>query len=79
MIPESRPPTPGYPTIRMRRFAQNPRVRELVQDVRLAAGNLILPLFVRSGEGIRRPIAALPGHFQLSIDQLAPKFAERSS
>jgi porphobilinogen synthase len=71
MIPESRPPTPGFPTIRMRRLRQNPRVRELVQDVRLAAGNLILPLFVRPGQGIRRPIAALPGHYQLSIDQLA--------
>jgi porphobilinogen synthase len=57
----------------MRRLRQNARVRELVQDVRLAAGNFILPLFVRPGEGIRRPIAALPGHFQLSVDQLAPE------
>jgi porphobilinogen synthase len=48
-------------------------VRELVQEVRLAAGNLILPLFVRSGQGIRRPIAALPGHLQLSVDQLVPE------
>ena len=75
MIPEPRPPTPGFPTIRMRRLRQNPRVRELVQDVRLTAGNLILPLFVRPGEAIRRPIAALPGHFQLSIDQLAPEIS----
>ncbi len=44
-----------------------------MQDVRLTAGNFVLPLFVRPGEGIRRPIAALPGHFQLSIDQLAPE------
>jgi porphobilinogen synthase len=73
MTPDPRLPTPGFPTIRMRRLRQNPRVRELVQDVRLAAGNLILPLFVRPGEGIRRPIAALPGHYQLSIDQLGPE------
>jgi porphobilinogen synthase len=73
MAPDPRIPTPGFPTIRMRRLRQNARVRELVQDVRLAAGNFILPLFVRPGEGIRRPIAALPGHFQLSVDQLAPE------
>lgn len=73
MAPDPRLPTPGFPTIRMRRLRQNARVRELVQDVRLAAGNFILPLFVRPGEGIRRPIAALPGHFQLSVDQLAPE------
>jgi porphobilinogen synthase len=32
---------------------------------------MVLPLFVCGGRGQRRPIAALPGHFQLSVDELA--------
>jgi len=31
---------------------------------------LILPLFVRTGQNIRQPISAMPGNFQLSIDEL---------
>src|SRR5437870_2993076 len=73
MTSDPHPPPSGFPAIRLRRLRQNPRVRESVQEVRLAAGNFILPLVVRPGEGIRRPIASLPGHFQLSVDQLAPE------
>jgi porphobilinogen synthase len=57
--------------VRLRRLRYHPRIRELVQDVSLSAKNMVLPLFVRSGKDIRRPIAALPGHHQLSVDQLA--------
>jgi porphobilinogen synthase len=42
----------------------------LVQETRLDVGRLILPLFVRSGRKVRRPIAAMPGVFQLSPDEL---------
>lgn len=60
----------GYPTIRMRRLRQHPQVRELVRETRLHPSKLILPLFVRPGQGIRQPIGSMPGHFQLSLDQL---------
>jgi porphobilinogen synthase len=63
----------SFPTVRMRRLRQHPRIRALVQDVNLSPKNMILPLFVRPGQDIRRPIAALPGHNQLSVDQLAPE------
>lgn len=33
-------------------------------------GQLVLPLFARSGRRLRRPIAAMPGVFQLSTDEL---------
>ena len=72
-MPHENPPTPlpsGFPTTRLRRLRYNPAVRRLVADVQLAPGNLVLPLFVRAGKNIRRPIDALPGHFQLSVDQL---------
>ncbi len=55
----------------MRRLRYHPRIRELVKEVSLSAKNMILPLFVRPGKDVRRPIAALPGHHQLSVDQLA--------
>ncbi len=48
----------------------------MVQTTHLAADQLILPLFVRSGTGIRQPIASLPGHCQLSVDQFARELEE---
>jgi len=60
----------------MRRLRCNPAVRRLVADVHLAPGNLILPLFIRSGSTIRRPIDSLPGHFQLSVDRLEEEIRE---
>jgi porphobilinogen synthase len=42
----------------------------------LSAGQLVLPLFVRSGRRLRRPIAAMPGVFQLSPDELAREAAQ---
>jgi porphobilinogen synthase len=68
-------PTPpdgsGFPTTRLRRLRYHPATRRLVRAVALAPANLILPLFVRAGENVRREIASMPGHFQLSPDQLA--------
>src|SRR5215211_3135382 len=61
---------PGFPTTRLRRLRQNPALRRLVQEVTLEPRNFILPLFVRAGKNIRQPIVAMPGHFQLSPDQL---------
>lgn len=55
----------------MRRLRYSPAVRRLVQQTTIAPQNLILPLFVRSGRNVREPISSLPGHFQLSPDNLA--------
>jgi porphobilinogen synthase len=54
----------------MRRLRYHPLVRELVRETRLAAGNLVLPLFVRAGKGIKQEIGSMPGHFQRSPDRL---------
>ncbi|NQU76109.1 MAG: porphobilinogen synthase [Planctomycetes bacterium] len=61
----------GFPTRRMRRLRMHATLREMLAEVRLDRMDLIAPLFVREGEGIRRPIAALPGQFQLSPDTAA--------
>jgi porphobilinogen synthase len=46
-----------------------------VRETQLNAGQLVLPLFVRSGRKLRRPIAAMPGVFQLSPDELVREAA----
>ncbi len=63
-------PHAGYPTVRPRRLRQNPWVRELVRETELTPRDLILPLFVRPGQGIRNEIPSMPGQYQLSVDTL---------
>src|SRR5947208_5781475 len=63
-------PSPGFPTARPRRLRYNPLVRELVRETALSPRDLILPLFVRPGQGVRKEIASMPGNYQLSVDAL---------
>ncbi len=42
----------------------------MVAETRLSADDLVYPLFVVHGSGIRRPVASMPGVCQLSIDEL---------
>ena len=63
-------PAGQFPQYRPRRLRQSAVLRRLVSETRLSADQLILPLFVRSGRKLRRPIAAMPGVFQLSPDEL---------
>jgi porphobilinogen synthase len=51
-------------------------LRRLVAETHLQVKQLILPLFVRSGRKVRRPIEAMPEVAQLSIDQLLVEAAE---
>jgi len=63
-------PVGQFPAYRPRRLRQSPALRQLVRETQLHVGQLVLPLFVRSGRKLRRPIAAMPGVFQLSPDEL---------
>jgi porphobilinogen synthase len=40
----------------------------MIRETSLTVDDLILPLFVVDGAGIKNPIPSMPGHFQLSID-----------
>src|SRR5438105_1633759 len=55
---------------RPRRLRQSAALRRLVCETQLDLGQLILPLFVRSGRSLRRPVESMPGVFQLSPDEL---------
>ena len=62
--------TGEFPAYRPRRLRHSPALRRLVSETTLSARQLVLPLFVRAGRKMRRPIAAMPGVFQLSPDEL---------
>ncbi len=61
---------PRFPHYRPRRLRRTPALRALVRETRLDASQLILPLFVRSGSGVRRPVEAMPGVAQTSVDEM---------
>jgi len=67
-----------FPIRRMRRLRRTAALRRLVQETHVAPSQLIWPLFVVHGEGLRRPVGALPGVAQLSVDELV-KDAERAA
>src|SRR6059036_3495653 len=67
-----------FPIRRMRRLRRTAALRRLVAETHVVASQLVWPQFVVHGEGVRRPIAALPGVAQLSVDQLV-KDAERAA
>ena len=64
-----------FPSYRPRRLRQSAVLRRLVSETQLNVAQLVLPLFVRSGRKLRRPIAAMPGVCQLSPDELAREAA----
>jgi len=55
---------------RPRRLRTSPALRALVAETSLTVSQLVLPLFARSGKKLRRPVAAMPGVFQLSPDEI---------
>ncbi|MBA2628865.1 MAG: porphobilinogen synthase [Rickettsiaceae bacterium] len=68
-----------YPIVRLRRNRRTGWLRDLNAETKLAAENLILPIFVIEGENQRLEVKAMPGVFRQSIDQvvLTAKEAEK--
>jgi porphobilinogen synthase len=66
-----------FPTRRMRRLRRTAPLRRLVQETHLVPSQLVWPLFVCPGAGVRRAVPSLPGVFQTSVDELV-RDAERA-
>lgn len=64
------------PFRRFRRLRRSDELRALVRETALSPGDLVYPLFVTHGEGVRREITSMPGQFQLSADQLGKEAEE---
>src|SRR5580658_648506 len=58
-----------FPATRMRRMRRSEPLRALVRETVLEPGDLIYPLFICPGKGVRNPISSMPGVFNLSIDE----------
>jgi porphobilinogen synthase len=58
-----------FPETRMRRMRRNESLRALVRETSLEPGDLIYPLFICPGTGIRREISSMPGVFNVSVDE----------
>jgi len=60
----------GFPLTRMRRMRRDDFSRRLMRETRLAADDLIWPVFVLEGDDRREAVPSMPGVERLSIDQL---------
>jgi porphobilinogen synthase len=69
----------AFPVHRMRRLRASEPLRDLVRETHLQPAQFILPLFVVSGQGVRREIASMPGNYQLSIDEAVREASETAA
>lgn len=57
---------------RPRRLRRNEAIRRMVREHRVIPADLIQPLFIVPGEGVKKEVVSMPGVYQLSIDQAIP-------
>jgi porphobilinogen synthase len=66
----------GFPERRMRRLRRNETIRRMVRETNIQVSNLVFPLFVTYGQNQRKPIQSMPGHFQMSVDEVVKECKE---
>ena len=69
----------GFPKIRMRRLRSSSAMRRLVRTTTLNVDDLVYPLFVRDGSGIKEPIKSMDDCFHFSPDTIAAEAVEVAS
>jgi len=65
-----------FPVQRPRRLRSSETIRRMVRETGLSVDDLIYPVFVTHGEGVARPVKAMPGISNYSIDRLLEELAE---
>ncbi|CAG0995655.1 porphobilinogen synthase [Myxococcaceae bacterium] len=61
----------AFPTTRARRLRRGETLRRMVRETRLSRDDLVLPLFVVEGRGVREGVRSMPGVDRFSVDRLA--------
>ena len=61
---------PLFPKYRPRRLRRTAALRNLVRETHLSPSQLVLPVFVREGRKLRRPVESMPGVNQTSVDEM---------
>jgi porphobilinogen synthase len=69
----------GFPENRMRRLRRSESLRALVRETSLDPGDLIYPLFICPGEGVRKAIGSMPGVCNVSVDEAVREAEEAAS
>ena len=59
-----------FPDYRPRRMRRNDNFRRMVRETKLSVDDFIYPLFAVPGKGVKKPIGAMPGNFQMSVDHI---------
>ncbi len=65
-----------FPQVRLRRLRRTETLRTLIRENSVEVGDLIYPMFVVEGEGIKEEITSMPGIFHYSPDRLSPEIEE---
>ena len=65
-----------FPRVRLRRLRRTEALRALVRENQVDVGDLIYPMFIVEGKGIKEEITSMPGIFRHSPDQLLPEIEE---
>ena len=60
----------GFPIYRPRRLRATENLRSMIRETTLSVTDLIYPLFVVPGKGIKKEITSLPGNYQYSVDMV---------
>ena len=60
----------SFPQVRLRRLRRTAAMRRLFSETALSVNDLVLPLFVIHGSGVKNKIKSMPGVFQYSADML---------
>lgn len=72
-------PSEKFPNSRLRRLRSTNWTRNLVRETHLTPSDLIWPIFLTDGEGVRTPVSAMPGVFRLSINEAVAEAKRASS
>ncbi|HJN02061.1 MAG: porphobilinogen synthase [Nitrospinota bacterium] len=65
-----------FPITRLRRLRKNENLRRMIRETRLSVDNLIYPLFVTFGKGVKDEISSMPGHYRFSVDKITEEVKE---
>src|SRR6202166_722914 len=60
----------AFPINRPRRLRRNDTLRRMVRETRLSPDDFIHPYFVCPGRGVKKPVNAMPGVAQMSVDNV---------
>jgi porphobilinogen synthase len=73
LVPREGEGVEARPGIRLRRLRRTAGLRALVRETQVGVDDLILPLFVRDGTGVREEVSSMPGVYRESVDLVAER------